>query len=423
MPLAGIPRAERLPRLLRVKQQFPGPTLADVAAVTREALARVELPVRPGQSVALTVGSRGVVNIDVITRATVDHLKELGAQPFIIPAMGSHGGGTAEGQRAVLEHYGITEVAMGCPIRSTMDVVQIGAVLGLPIWLDRYAAEADWIGVLNRVKPHTGFDGEIGSGLFKMMTIGMGKHRGAIQAHRANIRLGYEKMIVSLGREMLRIAPIAFGLGIVENGYDETALVRAFLPDHLEAGERELLRSAKAWMAKLPFDRLDLLIVDEIGKEISGTGMDTHVIGRHGTFFERPFTRPAITFIVACDLTPKTAGNGNGIGLADFTTRRLADKIDWAPTYINALTACSPRGPKLPPVLDTARDAIAVALSCLGLDRPEDARVVRIKNTLRLGEVDISETLVPELTGRADLARLGDPAPLGFGPDGALLPF
>src|SRR6516165_853552 len=167
MPLAGIPRAERLPRLLRVKQQFPGPTLADVAAVTREALARVELPVRPGQSVALTVGSRGVVNIDVITRATVDHLKELGAQPFIIPAMGSHGGGTAEGQRAVLEHYGITEVAMGCPIRSTMDVVQIGAVLGLPIWLDRYAAEADWIGVLHRVNPHTAFDGELGSGLFK----------------------------------------------------------------------------------------------------------------------------------------------------------------------------------------------------------------------------------------------------------------
>jgi len=337
--------------------------------------------------------------------------------------MGSHGGGTADGQRAVLEHYGVTEATMGCPIRATMDVVQIGEVLGLPIWLDRYTSEADWIGVINRVKPHTGFDGEIGSGLFKMMTIGMGKHRGAIQAHRANVRLGYETMIVALGREMLRVAPIAFGLGAVENGYDETALVRALLPADLEAGERELLRSAKAWMAKLPVDRLDLLIVDEIGKEISGTGMDTHVIGRHGTFFERPFTSPAITFIVACDLSPKTAGNGNGIGLADFTTRRLADKIDWDPTYVNALTACSPRGPKLPPVLDTARDAIAVALSCLGLDDPASARVVRIKNTLRLAEVEVSEALLPELAGRGDLTRIGDPAPLAFGPDGALLPF
>ncbi len=423
MALTGIPRAETFPRMARVKQQFPGPMLPDVAGAVRQTLGGLALPVRPGQSVALTVGSRGVVNVDVIVRATVDHLKGLGARPFIIPAMGSHGGGTAEGQRAVLEHYGVTEAAMGCPIRATMDVVQVGEVLGLPIWLDRYAAEADWIGVINRVKPHTGFDGKIGSGLLKMMTIGMGKHRGAIQAHRANIRLGYETMIVALGREMLRTARIAFGLGIVENGYDETALVRAFLPADLEAGERELLRSAKAWMAKLPFEGLDLLIVDEIGKDVSGTGMDTHVIGRHATFFERPFTSPAITFIVACDLTARTSGNANGIGLADFTTRRLADKIDWGPTYINALTACSPRGPKLPPVLDTARDAIAVALSCLGLDRPAEARVVRIKNTLRLGEVEVSEALVPELAGRADLARLGDPAPLAFGPDGALLAF
>jgi hypothetical protein len=337
--------------------------------------------------------------------------------------MGSHGGGTAEGQRSVLEHYGVTEARMGCPIRATMDVVQIGEVLGLPIWLDRYAAEADWIGVINRVKPHTGFTGEIGSGLFKMMTIGMGKHRGAVQAHRANIRLGYERMIVALGREMLRCARIAFGLGVVENGYDETALVEALAPGDLEAGERELLRKAKAWMAKLPFEELDLLIVDEMGKDVSGTGMDTNVIGRHATFFERPFTTPRITFIVVTDTTANTHGNASGIGLADFTTRRLAGKIDWEPTYVNALTACSPGGPKLPPVLDTARDAIAVALSCLGLDRPEDARVVRIKNTLHLGEVEVSQALLPAVAGRADLSVLAPPRPLGFLPDGALEPF
>jgi hypothetical protein len=376
--------------------------------------------------VALTVGSRGVVGIDVIVRATVDHLKGLGARPFIIPAMGSHVGGTAPGQRAVLEHYGVTEAAMGCPIRSTMDVVQVGEVSGLgglPVWLDRHAAEADWVGVINRVKPHTGFAGEIGSGLFKMMTIGMGKHRGAIQAHRANIRLGYETMITGLGREMLRTGRVAFGLGIVENAYDETALVRALPPADLEAGERELLRQAKAWMARLPFDRVDLLIVDEMGKDVSGSGMDTNVIGRHATFFERPFTSPRVTFIVVCDLTPSSDGNATGIGNADFTTRRLADKIDWEPTYINNLTACSPGGGKLPPVLDTDRDAIAVALSCLGIDRMEDVRVVRIKSTLRLGEVEVSEAFRPELAARADLVPLGEPAALAFDAADAMTPF
>jgi hypothetical protein len=423
MKLTGVPRASTVPRMARIKQEFGGPMLHDVPRAVRETLSQVALPVRPGESVALTVGSRGVVNIAAIVRATVEHLTRLGARPFIIPAMGSHGGGTADGQRAVLEHYGVTESAMGCPVRATMDVVQIGEVLGLPIWLDRYAAEADWIGVINRIKPHTGFDGEIGSGLFKMMTIGMGKHVGAVQAHRANIRLGYETMIVALGREMLRVAPIAFGLGVVENGYDETALVRALLPGDLEAGERELLRQAKTWMAKLPFERIDLLVVDEMGKDVSGTGMDTNVIGRHATFFEKPFTSPRITFIVACDLTPNSYGNASGIGLADFTTRRLADKIDWEPTYINALTACSPGGPKLPAVLDTAKDAIAVALACLGLERPETARVVRIRNTLRLAEVEVSESLLAEVTGRADLRVLTEPAPLAFGPDGGLSSF
>ena len=234
MQLTGVPRASTFPRMLRVKQQFGGPQLPDVAASVQETLANLAPQVKPGQSVALTVGSRGVVNIDTIVRATVQYLQSLGAEPFIIPAMGSHGGGTAEGQAAVLAHYGVTEGAMGCPVKSTMEVVQIGEVLGLPIWLDRYAAEADWIGVINRVKPHTGFTGDIGSGMFKMMTIGMGKHRGAVQAHRANIRLGYEAMITALGQEMVKCARIAFGLGIVENGYDETALVRAFAPGDIE---------------------------------------------------------------------------------------------------------------------------------------------------------------------------------------------
>jgi hypothetical protein len=423
MRLTGVPRASEFPRMFRVKQAFQGPAVENVPAAARAALGRLALPVKAGQSVALTVGSRGIVNIAAIVRATVEHLLDLGARPFIIPAMGSHGGGTADGQRSVLEHYGVTEAAMGCPVRATMDVVQVGEALGLPIWLDRYAAEADWVGVINRVKPHTGFTGDIGSGLLKMMTIGTGKHRGAVQAHRANIRLGYERMITGLGAGMLRSGRIAFGLGVVENGYDETALIQAFLPDQLEAGERELFRKARAWMAKLPFEDLDLLIVDEIGKEISGTGMDTNVIGRHATWFERPFTSPRITFILACDTTANTYGNANGIGLADFTTRRLADRIDWEPTYVNALTACSPGGPKLPAVLDTTQEAIAVALSCLGLDRIEDARVVRIQNTLRLAEVEVSAAFGAALAGRDDLTPLGEPTPMTFGPDGAFPPF
>jgi len=423
MRLAGIPRAPRFPRMVRVKQRFAGPTLPDVHAAVRHALAAVTLSVRAGESVALAVGSRGIVNVDAVVRATVDDLKARGARPFIFPAMGSHGGGTVEGQRSVLEHYGITEAAMGCPIRATMEVVQIGTALGLPVWLDAHAAEADWIGVINRVKPHTGFTGTVESGLFKMMTIGMGKHRGAVQAHRANIRHGYEAMIVALGREMLARARIAFGLGIVENGYDETALVRAFLPGDLEAGERELLRQAKAWMAKLPFDPIDLLIVDEMGKDVSGSGMDTNIIGRHATFFEPPYTSPKITFVVVCDLTPHSYGNATGIGNADFTTRRLADKIDWEATYINGLTACSPGGVKLPTVLDSARDAVAVALACLGRERIEDVRAVRIRNTLRLTEVEVSESFLPELATREDLTPLGAPAPLAFDVADALLPF
>ena len=423
MRLTGIPRATDFPRMARFKQTFPGPTIPDVARAVRETLAGLDLAVRPGQTVALPVGSRGVAHIDTIVRAVADHLTDLGARPFIIPAMGSHGGGTAVGQRDVLARYGVTEATMGCPVRSSMEVVQVGEVLGLPIWLDRHAAEADWIGVLNRVKPHTGFAGEIGSGLLKMMTIGMGKHRGAVQAHRANIRLGYETMITALGREMLRVARIAFGLGIVENGYDETALVQALRPADLEAGERDLLRNAKAWMAKLPADRIDLLIVDEMGKEISGTGMDTNVIGRHTTWFEKPFTSPRITFIVVAGLTGPTHGNASGIGLADFTTRRLADAVDWESTYVNALTACSPGGPKLPTVLDSTREAVAVALSCLGLHSTREARVVRVQNTLRLTEVDVSESLVAELTGREGLELLNAPAPLAFDAAGELAAF
>jgi hypothetical protein len=407
--------------MIRVRQTFPRPRVADIPAAVRETLGAAALRVKSGDTVAVGAGSRGIANIDVIVGAAVRWLKELGARPFVFPAMGSHGGGTAEGQLSVLEHYGITEATMGCPVRATMDVVQVGEALGLPVWLDGLAAEADWIGIVNRVKPHTDFKGSIESGLFKMMTIGLGKHRGAIQYHRANIHHGYETVITSVGREMLAKARIGFGVGIVENGYDETAHIEAFRPEDLEAGERRLLKSAREWMARLPFSPIDVLVVEEMGKNISGSGMDTNVIGRPSNPHE-PFPNdPKILWIVTLDLTDESYGNAVGIGNADFTTRRLVEKIDMKPTLINAITACAPGGAKVPATFETDREAVETALSCIGLTPPSSARVIRIKNTLMLGEIEVSEAYAAELARRPDLTPLGDAAPLPFDAAGRLI--
>jgi hypothetical protein len=410
-----------LPRMVRIRQTFARPRVEDVPGAVREAVARASVAVKRGDVVAVGAGSRGIAGIDVIVKATVDSLRDCGARPFVFPAMGSHGGGTAEGQISVLEHYGITEQAMGCPIRATMDVVQVGEALGLPVWLDRFAAEADGIALVNRVKPHTDFKGSIESGLFKMMTIGLGKWKGAVQYHRANVNHGYETVITSVGREMLAKAKIALGVGVVENAYDETALIEAFNAADLEAGERRLLAHAREWMMRLPFDRLDVLIVEEMGKNVSGSGMDTNVIGRPSNPHEPFPATPRILWIVALDLTADSYGNATGIGNADFTTRRLVDKIDMKATLINCITACSPGGAKVPPTYDTDREAIETALGCIGLTPPEAARVVRIKSTLKLGEIDVSEAFLEEVSKRSDLIRIGDPAPLAFDAAGRLV--
>ncbi len=410
-----------LPKMIRVRQTFPRPRVADIPKAVTETLGSAALRVKPGDTVAVGAGSRGIANIDVIVGATVRWLKDLGARPFVFPAMGSHGGGTAEGQLSVLEHYGITEATMGCPVRATMEVIQVGEALGLPVWLDKLASEADWIGIVNRVKPHTDFKGSIESGLFKMMTIGLGKHKGAIQYHRANIHHGYETVITSVGREMLAKARIGFGVGIVENGYDETAVVEAFAPEALESGERRLLKSAREWMARLPFSPIDVLIVEEMGKNISGSGMDTNVIGRPSNPHE-PFPNdPKILWIVTLDLTEESYGNAVGIGNADFTTRRLVEKIDMKPTLINAITACAPGGAKVPATFDTDREAVETALSCIGLTPPDKARVIRIKNTLMLGEIEVSEAYAAEVAKRPDLTPIGDASPLPFDAAGRIV--
>jgi hypothetical protein len=409
------------PRMVRVRQTFPRPRVADIPRTVAEALAAAGTPIKRGDTVAVGAGSRGIANIAVIVGAAVRWLLDMGGRPFVFPAMGSHGGGTPEGQLSVLEHYGITAATMGCPVRATMEVVQVGEALGLPVWVDRYAAEADWIGLVNRIKPHTDFKGSIESGLFKMMTIGCGKHRGAIQYHRANIRHGYETVITAVGREVLAQARVGFGLGVVENGYDETARIEAFNAADLEAGERRLLKDAREWMARLPFSPLDVLIVEEIGKNISGSGMDTNVIGRPSNPHEPFPADPKILWIVALDLTEESYGNATGIGNADFASRRLVDKIDMKPTLINCITACAPNGAKVPATYDTDREAIETALGCIGLTPPENARVIRIRNTLMLGELEVSESLLSEVAKRETLTQLSAPTPLPFDAAGNLV--
>jgi hypothetical protein len=408
-----------LPTMLRLRQTFARPRVTDIPGTVGRSLQAAGLPIKRGDTVAVGAGSRGIANVDVIVGATVGWLRDLGARPFVFPAMGSHGGGTAEGQLSVLEHYGITEATMGCPVRATMDVTQVGEALGLPVWLDRYAAEADWIGLVNRIKPHTDFKGSIESGLFKMMTIGLGKWKGAVQYHRANVSHGYETVITAVGREILAKARIGFGVGIVENGYDETAQVEAFSARELEAGERRLLKSAREWMARLPFSPIDVLIVEQIGKNISGSGMDTNVIGRPTNPFEPFPADPKILWIVALDITEESYGNATGLGNADFTTRRLVDKIDMKATLINCITACAPWGARIPATYETDREAIETALDCIGLTPPERARVVRIKNTLVLGELEVSEAFAADVARRSDLTILGE-APLRFDATGRL---
>src|SRR5947209_422256 len=315
------------PRMLRVRQQFARPRVENIPATVRASLEKLNLAktIKPGQSVALTGGSRGIANIPLVLKNVAHYLKDLGAKPFIVPAMGSHGGGTAAGQREVLESYGITEAFTGVPIRASMDVIQVGATAeGHPVYLDKNASQADHIGVVARVKPHTSYHGPIESGLMKMMMIGLGKHTGASWYHKVLLEQPYDRVVRSVGRTLRAKAPIAFGLALVENGYDETALIEAALPADFEAVEEKLLVKARDWLARLPFHQADLLIIDEIGKEISGSGMDTNVVGRKRAFANQPpENQPNMRFIFVRGLSSKTHGNAAGIGFADFTSTRL----------------------------------------------------------------------------------------------------
>jgi len=413
-----------IPAMVRIRQHFNTNPILDIPAAVRSELSKIrpQKMITAGDSVAITAGSRGIANIKTILAEVVGELKKIGARPFIVPAMGSHGGATAEGQKRVLEHYGITEATMDAPIKSSMEVVEIGTTSdSVPVLLDRNAYEADHIVVANRVKPHTDFKADIESGLIKMMAIGLGKQKAADHYHNVFMHLGHYRVLVSVAREIIRRCPIAFGLAIVENQKDETQIIQAIAPDEIETAERELLIKAKGYLPRIPFDPIDILIVDEMGKDISGTGMDQNVIARSVIPYHQVPANPKITRIFVRDLSAGSEGNATAIGNADLTTRRLVDKIDKQATYINAITSSCPEAVRIPPYFDSDREALEVAFKTIGDIRSENARIVHIRDTLHLQEMYISEPMLAEVEDMDGVSINGPPAPMAFDTRGNLL--
>lgn len=411
----------QLPRMMRIRQSFDTPRLDDVAETVERELQKLDLTqtIAPGASVAITAGSRGIANIAVIIRAIAEHVRRLGAEPFIVPAMGSHGGGTAEGQRKILEEYGITEAFTGAEIRSSMETVVVAETpQGIPVHFDQQAAGADHVIVCGRVKPHTGFAGPIESGLHKMMLIGLGKHNGAYVYHRAIQGHSFMEIIQAVAQIVLQRCRVAAGVAIVENALDETALIEAVAPADFFEREQALLQLARKWMPRLPFEACDLLIVDRIGKNISGTGMDTNVIGRkfasRGALSEVGRDDVHCKRVLVRGLTVETHGNACGIGFADFATQACANQIDDGITRVNCITAGHPEAGMLPLIYPNDREALEAALQTIGMVEPSAARVIQIRDTLHLSEVLISEAYAAELDNRPDLTALSGLQPMEF---------
>lgn len=409
-----------LPRMVKIRQEFTAAEVVDVAGSLQQELVKSNVleQIKPGMSIAIAVGSRGVAEIPTLTRVVVQEIKKHGGQPFLVPSMGSHGGATAEGQKEVLENLGVTETVVGCPIRSSMEVVEIGCLEnGLPVYIDKFASQADGIVVINRIKPHTAFRGNNESGICKMITIGLGKQKGAESCHAYSFKYMAENIL-----EMAQIAlckmPILFAVGTVENAYDKVAKIVVAPKDEIIEIDRQLLIEAKANMPRIYFDQIDVLIIDRIGKDISGDGMDPNITGRYPT----PYASggPNVSKMVVLDLTERTHGNANGMGTADFTTQKLVDKANLKMTYANGLTSTVVGPTHIPMVLDTDRDAIRAAIkTCNALDLSK-ARVIRIKDTLHLGEIWISEEFMEEGEKNSSITILSELQEMSFDSAGNL---
>lgn len=408
-----------LPRWAPVRQRLDATEVGDVAAAVAAEFARPEVgeAIKPGQRVALTAGSRGIDKIDHVLRAAVAEVKRLGAEPFIVPAMGSHAGATAAGQAAMIAHYGVTEAAMGCPIRSSMETVHLGEVEGgIPVWFDRNAYDADATIPVGRVKPHTDFRGPVESGLMKMIAIGLGKQKGADFFHSQGMA-EFHHLIPAVARFSLSRVNIPFGLALIENGYGRLSLVEAIPAARIWQREQELLRLARERMGRLPGERIDVLVVDFIGKDISGDGADPNVINRDiaGALppTEEPLT-PRIQRLIVRDLTADTEGNATGIGMADVALRRAVEKMDPLATYMNLITAKAPQGARIPLTVETDRQALYVALACCLKTTVEGARIARIQDTKHVEDFWASEPLLPELLATGRVEPLAEPRPIAF---------
>lgn len=404
---------------VKVKQVLPGDRVADVALETRNELVKLSAGVKKEGNIGVAVGSRGIANLAIIVREAVRWLKEAGARPFIIPAMGSHGGATAEGQIKVLNSYGISEEEMGCPIHSSMEVEQVGTTpRGLPVFWSKTALEADQVLLINKIKPHMLFSGAVESGLIKMLVIGLGKHRGALALHQSTIEYGTgSELLLEAAAVIKEKASLLGGIGLIENGYDQTAQITALKAGELEEKESLLLQKAREMLPRIPIEYLDLLIVDEMGKDISGAGMDPNVLGRKGAN-----NNPRITRIFVRDLTDVSAGNAIGLGRADFTTSRLVNKINRYATYTNALTAMRPTSASIPIYFDTDREVLDAVLLTLGGKKSELVEAAWIRNTLSLSEFWVSERVAANFEDKnVPLEIISKPYPMQFDDNGNLL--
>ncbi len=411
-----------LPRFFPVTQSFPRPTVDNIVAAVHQQLERLRLEDLTGLRVAVTVGSRGIASIATITRAIVDWLKDAGATVILIPAMGSHGGATSEGQLGVLQRFGITPESMGCTIQSSMEVVEVcKADEGFPIYIDRFAAEADRLLIVNRIKPHTRFDGAIESGLMKMMLIGLGKKRGAELYHQAIVQHSFDTIVRSVSRQVIERCKVLGGIAIIENAYEETADIVGVPPAEIQEREPELLTHVKNLMPRLPFDHADLLIVDQMGKDISGTGLDTNIVGRkRNDNAAIGDETPSIHHIYVRSLTEATHGNASGIGIADLCHRRVIEQIDLESTRTNCITAGHISGAKVPVDFPNDRAAITTACQLAGLVQPDAIAAMWIRDTLSLTNMLCSEKFLNAAHTADNLTVEGPLAPLRFDASGDL---
>ncbi len=413
------------PDMAVVKQKLYSSGINDISAAVLSALSAFTISemVKPGKTVAVAVGSRGINRIDSVVYHSLTFLKNKGLKPFIVPAMGSHGGATAKGQRDVLAKLGITESTMGTPICSEMDVVQVGKLSnGLKIFFSKKALEADHIVVINRIKPHTKFRAEIESGLCKMLTIGLGKAQGATEFHRCAVQHTF-KVIEDAATFIINQGRILVGLALLEDGRGDLAYIEAILPSSIVERDKILLKEARATMGRIPFDYLDLFLVDFIKNDFMEIGMDSNITGRHRDIVGDFSISPHVKRIFARDLSPASNGNGNGIGLADITTKRLVDSLDIQKTYINALTAISPEKAAIPIYFDTDRKSLDVCARTIGLDSMAKARIVRIKDTASLELLQISKALKLEVLSNPDLELITPWQPFEFDEDDNLMEF